>query len=138
MEKRNTRKESFGDFNLQSTAPNPSIYQANVLLYDLSSTDTSQCAIANAVMNVLKTCHQNAHKYSAAMDDNFVTKYALFSERCDQAFLSQQDRHLAFSAMLTRPALNFFSRISKTTAKLSMKWRRGFVNVSLRRRPFSL
>lgn len=68
-------------------------------------------------MSVLKTYQQSTHKYIGAMDDNFISKYALFSERCDQALTSQQARHLAFSAMLTEPPLNFFLTYVKDNCK---------------------
>lgn len=59
-------------------------------------------------MSFLKTYSHQNHKYSGSHDDNFETKFALFCERCDQAVIPQDQRHLAFSTMLTGSALNVY------------------------------
>lgn len=59
-------------------------------------------------MSKLKAYNQASQKYGVSHDDNLQTKLALFTERCNQASLSQDERHLAFSAMLTGAALKFF------------------------------
>lgn len=60
-------------------------------------------------MNVSKSYMTAEKKCSSLLDDNVETKYALFSERCDQASVPHDQQHLAFSAVFVDCAPNFYS-----------------------------
>lgn len=84
-----------------------------------------------AVMSVLKAYNHDAYKYSGSLDDTFETKFTLFNERCDQADIPHEKRHLAFSAMLSGAALNFYLSHVKnsctTLPEMTSKMRERFI-----------
>lgn len=82
-------------------------------------------------MSILKTYFYQNHDFSGSHDGNLETKFLLFYERCDQAVISPDQRHLPFSAMLTRSALNVslthIKRSRGTHREMSAKIKERFI-----------
>lgn len=68
-----------------------------------------------AVMSVLKAYNHNSQKCSGFAEDSPKTDLILLNEKCDQAGIPLEKRHLAFSEMLNSVALNFyFSKVKQS------------------------
>lgn len=64
---------------------------------------------------MLKFYSHGTYKYNGLVKYKFETKFIWFNDRCDQANIPHEKRHLAFSAMLTSAAINSsFSHVKNT------------------------
>lgn len=61
-----------------------------------------------SMANLFKAYGGEHDKFSGSTVDNFDRKFMLFVERCDQADIPAEDRHRAFSMMLTGHARQFY------------------------------
>lgn len=62
----------------------------------------------NNIPNLSKAYFSDKDRYSGFPTDNFDRKLCLFNERCDQAGIPDDEKHRAFSIMLTGRARDFY------------------------------
>lgn len=61
-----------------------------------------------AISSIIKVYTHESQKYSGGLKDNLEKKVKIFSERCEQCGVSDEEKPRAFSVMLTGVALEYY------------------------------
>lgn len=100
------RLETKGETSKASNSNGKS--EAVLLTSDTSKTLPLRTGRPRQMANLLKAYGNDSDKYSGSTTDNFERKYMLFLERCNQADITKEDRHRAFSIMLIGNARQYY------------------------------
>ena len=70
--------------------------------------DPARSSNRSNISNLAKSYYSDSDRYSGLPTDNFDRKSSLFTERCDQSSVAEDEKHRAFSIMLTGRARDFY------------------------------